>query len=322
MEKALLTGIAVADLIAADLDHVARPGEVVFSEEIKLRTGGHPCNVSLNLKDLGVDPEKLFVAISIGSDILGDFIADSLRKREIPLQPERSDKETSRDLILVEKGKDRRFHPMVGSNLELDTAFVKKVFKAQKPGLFYIGGVGMLGMDDQLDVVLEDAKNMGCVTFIDPVQPYEHDWSYLQRSLSFIDVLHLNVEEGKALTGEDSKKRILNVLLEKGVDLVLLTSGEKGAMGATKAGSVEVPALSPEPFGKVIDPTGAGDAFCAGIIYRLLQQRGYLERCLDSLEELERLVKFASACGALASTVTGATGSLHIDRVRRIARRG
>lgn len=322
MEKTLLTGIAVADIVAADLDHIAEPGEVVFADNLKLSTGGHPCNVSFNLQDLEIDPKKLIVAISLGNNMLGEFIADSLRKRGTPLQIKRSEKETSKDLILVEKGKDRRFHLMVGANLDLDAAFVKDVLRKQKPDLFYIGAVGMLGLDGQLDVILEDAKARECVTIIDPIQPYEHDWSYLWRSLPLIDVLHLNEEEGKALTGKDSKKRILSSLLEERVDLVLLTSGEKGAVGATKAGSVEVPALSPKPFGKVIDPTGAGDAFCAGAIYKLHREKDYLERCLNSPEDLERLVKFASACGALACTVTGTTGGLQIERVREIAQRG
>ena len=48
-----------------------------------------------------------------------------------------------------------------------------------------------------------------------------------------------------------------------GVDILIITKGEKGSTIITKKGSTDVPAVEPR---KVADPTGVGDAFRGGLL--------------------------------------------------------
>ena len=68
----LVSGIAVVDLIASGLPHVARPGELVFGS-IRVSLGGHACNVSVDLAQLGFPKSRLRVVFPAGRDVFGPF---------------------------------------------------------------------------------------------------------------------------------------------------------------------------------------------------------------------------------------------------------
>ena len=85
------------------------------------------------------------------------------------------------------------------------------------------------------------------------------------------DYIVPNETEAAALTGiapgsEDDARRAGDVLLERGVRCALITLGERGALFHSREQSVLVPAFSP---GKVVDTTGAGDAFVGGFAVAL-----------------------------------------------------
>ncbi|HVT11487.1 MAG TPA: carbohydrate kinase family protein [Fimbriimonadaceae bacterium] len=77
----------------------------------------------------------------------------------------------------------------------------------------------------------------------------------------------------------------------------ILTDGSQGLV----FGSPETPAtyLPAYPNDNVVDPTGSGDIFRAGMLYGL-----------DSGWEIERCLQFASAAGSLACRSLGATGTI------------
>jgi sugar/nucleoside kinase (ribokinase family) len=72
--------------------------------------------------------------------------------------------------------------------------------------------------------------------------------------------------------------------------LVVLKQGPAGCRIFTKDGDIQVPGFVVEE----IDPTGAGDSFCAGFTVALLEGMG-----------LEAAGRFANAVGALAVTKKG-----------------
>ncbi|MGA2211244.1 MAG: PfkB family carbohydrate kinase [Acidimicrobiales bacterium] len=81
-----------------------------------------------------------------------------------------------------------------------------------------------------------------------------------------------NLDEGRFLAGCPSEHpaTIVDTLLEH-YGLVALTLGPAGVLVASSAGErirLEAPAVS------VLDPTGAGDAFCAGFLAELLDSAG------------------------------------------------
>jgi len=315
----LTTGILVVDLIAAGLPSIAKPGQVIFTPRgIKTRLGGHSANVSIDLAKLGVPGREILLVGSVGDDLYSNFVEQTLKNYGVRVKLKRiKGVETSKNLILVVKGEDRRFHVDVGANVHLNPEEVVNTLMAERPRLFYVGATGMLGrFDYELARVLEAAKMSGCITFIDVIVPYEKEWDYLIPALKYVDIFHCNDLEAKSLSGKEELEEAVNVLRDEGVKLVVVTMGERGLYALHSKVAITMPAFKVE----VIDPTGAGDAFCAGIMYWLWKQ-GFPD--LDKLaeEELLEMLLLASAVGASATTAEGTTAGVTINFVNDLLSR-
>jgi sugar/nucleoside kinase (ribokinase family) len=110
-------------------------------------------------------------------------------------------------------------------------------------------------------------------------------------ALRLVDVLKPCKVAAREITGEAEPEKIAKELLACGPQMVAMTQGAEGCLIATRQEMVRVPAFAV----KVVDTTGAGDAFMGGLSYGLLQ--GW---------DLRRLGIFANACAALCCTKVGA----------------
>lgn len=116
----------------------------------------------------------------------------------------------------------------------------------------------------------------------------------LQPIIKRSTVLFLNRNEVRMLTGEGYQKGS-KILLRKGADIVTVKLGNKGCYVTD---GEERHLIEPYKV-KVVDTTGAGDAFCAGFLYGLMKNK--------DLDECGRLGNFvASRC----ITKTGAREGL------------
>ncbi|ABL79044.1 carbohydrate kinase family protein [Thermofilum pendens] len=80
------------------------------------------------------------------------------------------------------------------------------------------------------------------------------------------DIVLPNEIEVKAIAGVEDVKEAANVLLGEGAGLVIVKRGSRGVYVVSKDEEFEVPAYRPET---VVDTTGAGDAFAAGLLMGL-----------------------------------------------------
>jgi sugar/nucleoside kinase (ribokinase family) len=119
-------------------------------------------------------------------------------------------------------------------------------------------------------------------------------------ALRLVDVLKPCKMAAREVTGASQPEKIADDLLGTGPQLVALTQGAEGCLIATRQEKVRVPAFQV----KVVDTTGAGDAFMGGLSYGLLQ--GW---------DLQRLGIFANACAALCCTKVGARAMSKRDEV-------
>ncbi len=312
-------GILFVDIIAADLPKVSNPGELIFAPRgIEVHTGGHAGNVSIDLRKLGVEQGHISTIGAVGRDVFGDFLETILKKQGIITHLQiASEVGTSKDLILVVKGEDRRFHVDNGANWYLSPEYVLSVMEKDSPVVFYVGGVGLTGMlDEQLPEVLKRAKNNGCLTFVDPVTPYKHGWDFIIPSLKWMDIFHCNIDEAKNITGEKEPRTAAGVLTEKGANLAIISLGDKGLIARTKTDLFEMPAFKVQ----VVDPTGAGDALCAGIIYGLLEAIKNSGRKVSDLtpDELIQILLYGEAAGAACVTKVGTTTAVNKENVEKI----
>lgn len=313
-------GFLVADIVAAGMDKVADPGELVYVPgEIKLHIGGHPANVGVDLVKLGVPGDEVTVIGAIGEDLFGDFIEKKLKSYGLKAKLQRiKGVGTTKDMILVAKGEDRRYHVDEGASLKLEPEFVISSIEEEPPLLFY-AATGIVGrFDDQIEHVMRSAKSKGCFTFLDIVKPWGKEWDFVLPALSFADVFHCNDMEAKNLTGEDELERAAEKLIESGVKLLLVTMGERGAMAVTQTLLVRQPSFRVDP----IDPTGAGDAFCAGAIKWLLDEFGDRLGLTDPSglppDRLIDLLAFCQAVGATACMGIGTTSGVSVEGIKKL----
>jgi sugar/nucleoside kinase (ribokinase family) len=127
----------------------------------------------------------------------------------------------------------------------------------------------------------------------------------LDKLLKQIDGLVLNDSEAKLLTGDDNLVRAGHRVREMGPKFVVIKKGEHGAMFFSEFETYVLPAY---PTGRVVDPTGAGDAFAGGMMGYLAEQ--------DSFEP--QSLKKAMAYGILVASFNVEDFSL--DRMKQIGR--
>ena len=98
----------------------------------------------------------------------------------------------------------------------------------------------------------------------------EHAPDELELVLKRIDVLAINDEEARQLSGEYSLVKAAKKILEKGPSYLVIKKGEHGALLFHKDKVFFAPAL---PLEDVYDPTGAGDTFAGGLAGYLAESR-------------------------------------------------
>jgi sugar/nucleoside kinase (ribokinase family) len=108
----------------------------------------------------------------------------------------------------------------------------------------------------------------------------------LKEALKEVDVLTINDEEARQLSGEYSLVKASKLILAMGPKYLIIKKGEHGALLFNNEEVFFAPAL---PLEEVFDPTGAGDSFAGGFI-------GYLAKTNDiSFENMKRAVINGSA---------------------------
>ena len=122
----------------------------------------------------------------------------------------------------------------------------------------------------------------------------------LTEALKFVDVLKPCKAAAREITGESDYDAVADKLLYLGPSTVAITMGADGCLIASREERVRVPAFQV----KVVDTTGAGDAFMGGLSYGLLQ--GW---------DFARVGVFANACAALCCTKVGARAMARRDEV-------
>ena len=147
---------------------------------------------------------------------------------------------------------------------------------------------------EALEWITSDAL-AGVPVFSDPVST-----TYARRLAPFAGKLYClkpNVLELAAMTGceianDADMERAADALLERGTHCVVVSMGQRGCYWADRSGARFYAAL--RPVSRMVDATGAGDAFMAGLLY------AYLHRFIP-----EHAARWALAAGIIAVTSAG-----------------
>jgi sugar/nucleoside kinase (ribokinase family) len=206
---------------------------------------------------------------------------------------------TSQTVALTVTGEDRRFVHALGANADFGVADIARSL-VEDADAFYVGGYFVLpGFDGRaLGDLYAAARAAGVRTILDVVVPSDDEdisLDLLTDVLPNVDLFVPNEDEARALTGEDEPERQAKRLREAGAATVVVTMGAEGSLLVDDERSLHVQA----PRVEVVDGSGAGDAYTAGLI------AGHLEGW-----DVERSLRFASVLGGSACTKLGCTAGV------------
>jgi sugar/nucleoside kinase (ribokinase family) len=292
-------GILVADLFVPPLPSLPGAGQLLATDDFLVDSGGCAANTATCLVKLGVPTA---VVGKVGHDIFGDFVEQDLRRKGLDATAiSRSDaRGTSKTVILSVIGQDRRYIHTFGANADFQGADIPEQL-LERARVFYLGGfLAMPGLTQaDLRRALRKAHANGAITVLDVIVPagdQEASLAALEAVLPEVDYFLPNEEEARALTGETAPLEQAQHLLRAGCGTVILTMGKAGALLMNAQQTLQAPAVPVE----VVDGSGAGDAFAAGLIVGLLE--GW---------EASQALSFASVVGASACTRLGCTAGVY-----------
>ncbi|AGC44855.1 fructokinase [Myxococcus stipitatus DSM 14675] len=286
--------------------------------------GGSPANVSVGLARLGMRSAMLGV---VGADEFGHFLRERLAKEGVDVSHLRqtADARTGLVFISLDARGERSFTffrtrsaEFLLSNADVDPGFLHRA-KAVHCGSNSLqrdeaqaATVAMLGLAREADRIVSCDPNLRLHAWEDPTQLE----GLLARMLPLCTVVKLSEEEIGFVTGTESPEEALTKLSAMGVRLPVVTLGARGALFLWRGERIHVPA----PQVRVVDTTGAGDGFVAGLLHGLVSWYGGA-RALESAtrEELVALTTFACHVGSRVVEKPGAVEGLpRADELRAV----
>ena len=195
----------------------------------------------------------------------------------------------SRDTLLTELNVLEHFNPLVPDDFQgadylmlgnLSPQVQKMVIERMKnrPKL-----IAMDTMNFWMDIALDDLK----------------------KTMSLVDLLIINDEEARQLSGTYSLVKAAKIIRLMGPKIVIIKKGEHGALLFHEENMFYAPAL---PLEEVFDPTGAGDSFAGGFM-------GYIAASNDySFENMKRAIIAGSALASFCVEKFGTQRLLEISK--------
>ncbi|MCF8482714.1 MAG: ribokinase [Rhodospirillum sp.] len=274
-------------------DRVPGPGETLHGESYAISLGGKGANQAVSLARLGVETH---LAGRLGADAFGAMARERLTYFGVDLTHVRTDEghPTGIAVIQVERGGENRITVIGAANMAINGDDVDRL----GPLLGRTQGL-LLQMEIPLAPALEAARRVrsqGGFVLLDPAPAPKTELP--PEVWGAVDGVTPNETETEALVGirptdAESAAQAARALTDRGVSMAVVKMGAKGVVWRDRDGTEGYQPAFPV---EAIDTVAAGDCFSGG-----------LARSLAAGRSLAEAVRFASACGALATTRRGAS---------------
>lgn len=242
---------------------IAGAGEEVAISSRSVSCGGSAANTIVALARLGVSTG--FIG-RVGSDEDGAFILQDLRREGVDTGGvEKSRAPTGLILGFVDSQGERALYALPGANNELRINKKNLAYAKRAKYLHLSSFVGERSYEAQRELLkrLQGVK----ISFAPGMLYARRCLAEMNLIIERCEVIFLNREETRLLTGSEYQ-RGAQMLLSMGAKIVAITLGSEGCYVAAKERAFTSPAFKT----RVIDTTGAGDAFAAGFLYGLLKE--------------------------------------------------
>jgi ribokinase len=264
------------------VNKIAKAEEESFIIDYEEACGGSAANTIVGLARLGC---KVGFIGKVADDREGKMLVEDFCREGVDTKGIIHSKHDRSGAVMgfVDEKGDRALYVDPGVNDTIEFNEINKEYAFQTRFLHLTSFVGEKSFQTQKKLVEMLPKNVKLS--LDPGELYARKSVALESIIRKTFVLMPNLNELELLTKKADYRKGADVLLKKGMEIVAVKLGAKGCYVTDGRESHNV-----EPFKvKVVDTTGAGDAFCAGFLYGLISGK--------SLYECGRLGNFvASRC--------------------------
>ena len=238
-------------------------GSKILIDELEFSTGGGGTNTAVALSRLG---HKVAFLGKLGTGTNSDFIHKNLIKEKIDLLCAHGKGNAGYSVILDTLEHDRTILTYKGINDDLRNEDVP--YKKLKTKWFYFSAM-LEESFHTLERLAEFAQqNSIKVVFNSSTYLAEKGLHYLKHIISRTELLVLNKEEAILLVGRDTMEGLLFKLKSLGPKIVVITDGKNKLYVMNN----ECIFTALPPPVRIVDATGAGDAFAASFLSGLIRK--------------------------------------------------
>ena len=269
----VVCGTCVADILVRPVP-LAAPvggGRLLHVDPIEVVTGGIVCNTGIAMRRLGM---RVAAASLVGADAWGELVrvrlgAEGIDTTALDADPALA---TSTTAVLVAPDGERSFAHHVGAPRTLGLGFLKRharTFARSRVAL--VGYFGLLpALEPVLAAALSAIRASGCTVALE-TGGSGGSLDRLAPGLPYVDVYVPSLDEAVHQTGLADPRAVVDRYRALGAaGIVGVKLGARGTLLSPEPGEfVEIPCV-PAP-GPVVDTTGAGDSFLAGLLTGILR---------------------------------------------------
>ena len=238
-----------------------KPGETHHRKIVTLCGG--TANVAVQIAKLG--EQSKFIG-KIGDDAFGKHFKENLRHNGVKdLTFMDGTNQTGSCIALVYKNGERTMIANRGANDYLEKEEIESyIGEITRSKIIYFSGYSLLSRKNSESVLygIEKCHNQNCKIYFNPGAPNLIKEDFKKVIRDWVDILILNIEEAKNMTKKNEIEEITKSLNNM-VDTAVITMGEDGCIIIPKGDNYMHVGTKKSD---VMDTTGAGDAFAAGLI--------------------------------------------------------
>ncbi|MCL5099017.1 MAG: carbohydrate kinase family protein [Candidatus Omnitrophica bacterium] len=294
VKKVHCLGVLVVDALSGPLSEypVPRIKTQVVTESVRFMPGGGAANSGSALAQMGM---RVSVFSKVGQDSNGAFLVRELERVGVDTSPivvSNSDS-TPFTFVGIHPDGNRTFIHTPGANLTFCPGDLDEKALLAADYLFYQDFWVKPRLDGKPAAqILAKAKQQGVVTMLDECWGLGPDRRTLEEVLSHVDYFFPSFDDLLAIYPGLSPAAMVGLLHDKGVSRVYLKMGHQGCLVSCGNKTWTIPSRTKQ----VVDTTGAGDCFDAGVIAGLIH----------GLSEPESAIIGSEAAAACIAHVGGA----------------
>jgi len=287
----ITSGNVVLDVLVRPVDEVTW-GVTRWVDSIESSLGGNGANTASAVARLGVASQLLAM---VGPDAFGASCRAMLASHGVDLRRlQQGAAATATSVVLVQSTGARTFLHQPGSSRE---AFAEPVVFDTGFAHYHLANVFALpNLRAKAAQVLSGARAMGMTTSLDTAWDARGEWMrVLEPCLSQLDILFVNEDEARMLTGSTDPDVNAGIFLSRGVGAFVMKLGGAGCAVFAEGQQWRQPAYRVQ----AVDTTGAGDCFAGAFLAARAKGFPWAEAAL-----------LANAVGAMTVQHIGSTTGL------------